>query len=202
MKKCELNYFELLCRRNLHNLICEPKYWYIWKGYLCKTYVPAIETVFKYWSHCHSLIVADQILYEFLKPWIFRKITSNTWQGQLSLKILNNMEDFIKYFRGHKSFCGTSGDTCPRFQSQDGSSLSFVHQLHTMNSSESPLMYHLLAPWRPAWQSSLFDLLTFSSIDGTWTQDSMCDTVSEKLHLDLHLKIWTRAVTLLYKFIW
>ena len=52
-------------------------------------------------------------------------------------------------------FCGATGDVCPRFQSQGGSLACVLCHLCTMGSSYSPLVRHLLTPWRPAWQSSL-----------------------------------------------
>ena len=42
----------------------------------------------------------------------------------------------------------TSGDVCPRFQSQGGSLACILHHLHAMVFSDSPLVQHLLLAFR------------------------------------------------------
>ena len=51
----------------------------------------------------------------------------------------------------------TSGDVCPGVQSQGGPLASVLSCLHTTDSSDSPLVQHLLTVKMSAWQPSLFD---------------------------------------------
>ena len=54
----------------------------------------------------------------------------------------------------------TSGDVCPGFlsiQTRVDSLIRVLHRLHAMDSSDSPLVQHLLTSLWPAWQPSHFD---------------------------------------------
>ena len=64
---------------------------------------------------------------------------------------------FFNFWRTHVLFVGpliplfwTSGDVCPGFQSQGGSRLHAF--LPASYSSDSPLVWHLLTAWQPAWR--------------------------------------------------
>ena len=46
----------------------------------------------------------------------------------------------------------TSGDFCPEFQSHGGYPTYVLRCLHAMDSSDPPLVRHLLTSWRPVWQ--------------------------------------------------
>ena len=66
---------------------------------------------------------------------------------------------FCFFWRAQVPFVGpliplfwTSGDVCPVFQSQGGSLACRLCCLHAMDSSDSPLVQHLLTSCRPAWQ--------------------------------------------------
>ena len=58
----------------------------------------------------------------------------------------------------------TSGDICPGFQSQGRSLVCMLPHLHATNSSDSPLVQHLLTSWRPAWQSVIFPTYMYARI--------------------------------------
>ena len=47
-----------------------------------------------------------------------------------------------------------SDDVCSGFQSQGGSLTWVLRHLHAMDSSDSPLVQHLLTSWQPAWRPS------------------------------------------------
>ena len=49
-----------------------------------------------------------------------------------------------------------SGDIYPGLQSQGGSFICMLHCLRVTDSSESPLVRHLLTSWQPVWQLSRF----------------------------------------------
>ena len=86
-------------------------------------------------------------------------------------------------------FCGATGISVldfwwwlPWFQSQGGSLTCMLCYLHAMNSSDSPLLWHLLTSWQSALQLSLFDPHTCTctataGTGGTWTWDGVCGTV-------------------------
>ena len=93
--------------------------------------------------------------------------------GAIAIKLLSVINFFSrKFLEGIKSVLWgywyprfwTSGDICPGFKGQVGSFICMLPHLHKMDSSESPLVRHLLTSWQPAWQPSLFDLLTFTYI--------------------------------------
>ena len=72
--------------------------------------------------------------------------------------------DFFKKMEDISPFVGpliplllTSGDICPGFESQGGSSVAYFVARITMDSSDSPLVQHLLTFWWPALQLSHFD---------------------------------------------
>ena len=69
----------------------------------------------------------------------------------------------------------TSGDVCLGL----GSLVCLLPCLHEMDSSDSPLVWHLLSFSRPALHLSLFYLHTCrcTSIGGAQTRDWVCDTV-------------------------
>ena len=50
----------------------------------------------------------------------------------------------------------TSGDIYPGFQCQGGSLTCLLCHLHAMDSSDLPLVWHLLTSWQPAWQPVVF----------------------------------------------
>ena len=52
----------------------------------------------------------------------------------------------------------------PKFQSQCEFLICMFHPLHPVDSSNSPLVRHLLTYWWPAWQLSLFDLHTCTHV--------------------------------------
>ena len=91
-------------------------------------------------------------------------------------------KSFEMFFGGH--FCGTT-DT-PVLMSALGfkvrmDPLACMHTcLRAMDSSDSPLVSHLLISWWLARQLSLFDLPlvhVYVRFYGTWTQDRVCCTV-------------------------
>ena len=83
-------------------------------------------------------------------------------------------------------FC-TSGDVCPRFQSQGRSFAWVLCCLHIMDSSDSHLVRHLLTTWQPAWQPILYSQ-TFPSSDGIRTHANsvrlnyLADVANYSLH--------------------
>ena len=73
------------------------------------------------------------------------------------MKIMSRF--FLKFFWRTVLFVGplmylswTSGDVCHGFQSQGGSHACMLQI--AMDSSDSPLVWHLLTSWWPAWQPS------------------------------------------------
>ena len=67
----------------------------------------------------------------------------------------------------------TFGYACPGFQSQDGALICELPCLHAMDSSDSPLVRHLLTSWWLAWQPSPFfthSRLTCSMDRHEWCQ--------------------------------
>ena len=72
------------------------------------------------------------------------------------------------FFGGHESFFvgpliplfWTSGDVSSGFQIQNGSLACVLRHLCIMNSSESPVVRHLLTSRQPAWKASHFDPYT------------------------------------------
>ena len=58
----------------------------------------------------------------------------------------------------------TSGDVCPEFQNQGGSLACLLYHLHAMDSTDSPLVQHLLTSWLPISQQNLFDLCSCTHI--------------------------------------
>ena len=79
---------------------------------------------------------------------------------------------FVNFWRTSVIFVGlliplfwTSGDIWPGFQSQGGCLICMFPRLHPMDSSDSPLVQHLLTSWRPALQLNLL-LFLFLKIFG------------------------------------
>ena len=70
------------------------------------------------------------------------------------------------------------GDVCPLVQSMDGYLTYMLHYLYAMDSSDSPLVLHLLTAW-PSRQSNISDPLiqANTSIGGTKTQDRVHSTM-------------------------
>ena len=48
----------------------------------------------------------------------------------------------------------TSGDVCLGFQARVDPHACMLHRLHATESSDSPLVWHLLTSWQPAWRQS------------------------------------------------
>ena len=95
-----------------------------------------------------------------LDQFIFRSFFLKIWKDVLSVKLLVPCFGFLPYV------------------SKPGESPTFMHcHLCIMNSSGSPLVWHLLTSWQPTLLPTLFDPHTFSSIDGTWSLNRVCVTV-------------------------
>ena len=80
------------------------------------------------------------------------------WDTGFFLKFLDDISPFSRD-TGSPVFW-TSGDVCPRFQSQGGSLTCMLCLLHSISSSDLPLVWHLTS-WWPTWQPSLFDARTW-----------------------------------------
>ena len=100
----------------------------------------------------------------------------------------------------------TSGDVSPGFQTQGGSLACVLPRLCTMNSWDSPLVWHLLTSWWPAWQLVAFPTCYICStgrMPGIWSGElphnkKMCYTLGCRDRLetkDLYLCFSTKGTT-------
>ena len=94
------------------------------------------------------------------------------WLGQISRTKFSN----FLFVRPLVPLIWTSGEVCLGSQSQGTSLPCMLHHLHAMDSSNSPLVLHLLTSWQQAWQLSLFDLRTCAHTS-IGTQNSTKDPV-------------------------
>ena len=75
----------------------------------------------------------------------------------------------------HCHLCFQLLTSVPVFQSKSGPLTCMHHRMCMMDSSYSPLVWHLLTSWWPAWKPSLYFPLTFSSSGDTQTCAIVCD---------------------------
>ena len=87
------------------------------------------------------------------------------WYFYFPLEHFNNLNtSSFNFWRTSILFVGpliplfwTSGVICPGFQSQGRFLACMLCHLHATVSSDSPLAWHLLISWQPAWQLSYSD---------------------------------------------
>ena len=83
--------------------------------------------------------------------------TSDIWHFAcltLTFLVLKTWEDISPFLGWLKPLFLSSGDVCPGFQSQGALPHLHVCHPHATESSDSPLVWHLLKSWQPALQLS------------------------------------------------
>ena len=82
---------------------------------------------------------------------------------------------FKKIFEGHQSFLWGQWYRC--FRARMDRFTYVLYLMYAMDSSDSPLVWHLLTPGRPAWQLSFFDPDTCTWVYKHWWDSHLGQSV-------------------------
>ena len=116
-----------------------------------KTCDTNIDRLPKFWLICRSAnktscnCICSGVISDHVTPWT-----------KISLFLINFLRTWVLFVGPLIPLFWTSGDICPGFQSLGGSLACMLCHLHAMNSWDSPLVWHLLTSWQPAWQPVMF----------------------------------------------
>ena len=124
-------------------------------------YIPPGTPTWTYTPRTHHLLPRDSYTSETHTPFPGHPPTPHNQQassmdptGMLSCLIIFFWNTSVLFEGPLIPFLWTCGDICTGVKAREDALVGMLCCLHAIDSSDSPLMWHLLTSWQPAWQAS------------------------------------------------